>query len=66
MRTRKDNTPGGLAAELADAREAFAAKRDSVIERAVTRQEQIAALQAELAREQSALEGVKQDAELPL
>jgi hypothetical protein len=57
-----DNSPGALAEELAAAKAAWQEKRQSVIDRAVARQQAIAETQAELAAEQTALEGVVKDA----
>lgn len=65
----RDNSPGGLAAQLANARtkreaavaaanQKYNAQRDSVIERGVTRIKQIDALQAELTVERGDLESV--------
>ena len=70
---RKDNTPGGLASELAAARakrdlaveaadRKLADTRDRVIDTAITRQEAIAQLQIELDAEAKALDEVVKSA----
>lgn len=69
MAIRKDNTPGGLASELAAARSKrdavvaaadarLNATRDRVVDTAISRQEAIAQLQKELAEEQVELQKV--------
>ena len=57
-RIPQDNTPGGLAAELAEARSEFETRRADVIERGTQRSREIEQLQAELAEEQAALKSV--------
>lgn len=60
---KQDNTPGGLAAELAVAREAYETKRASVIERGTQRVQEIAALRQELHAEATAIADVLAAAE---
>lgn len=59
---RKDNTPGGLAVELAAAKQAWEDKRSEIIDRAVARTEAIEITQDELAREKTALNNVVTEA----
>lgn len=62
--TRKaDDTPGGLASELAAARQTYEAVRAEVIDRGVARQQAVSAMIEELRNEEAALENVIQDAE---
>lgn len=55
--------PGVLAQELADAREAFEAKRQDVIARGADRQAHLRDLAAEIEQEQAALDGVLTEAQ---
>jgi hypothetical protein len=62
--TRKtDETPGALAAELADARVAFETVRANIIDRGVARQQAINEMILELEDEEAALAGVVADAQ---
>lgn len=61
--SRRSDQPGDLAQELAEAREKFEAKRADVVDRGVTRQRDIEAMQRELQEEHVALGKVVDDAQ---
>lgn len=60
---RRSDQPGDLAQELAEAREKFEAQRAGIVDRGVTRQRDIEAMQRELQEEHVALGKVVDDAQ---